>query len=1002
MRFRILDGFEVEHDGQVVGLGPGKPKLLLAVLVSRLNESVTVPELVDALWGEQPPASAVENLRSYVHRLRRQLGHDTLVREGVTYCLVAEPSTVDARQFEAGIAAADDAVGRGELEEARDRFRTALSGWKSRPFGALAEERALTAYVMRLEEFRLSALERSFEVELDLGAGAGITVELTVLTSENPYRERLHGQLMRALSGAGRKADALKVYRDLRETLVADLGIEPGGALTELQQAILRDQPAPARPPAELPPATSYFTGRSADLKRLDELAESGLVAVVGPPGVGKTALVVQWAHDAAAGFPDGSLFIDLHGFHRQRPMPTAEAVGHLLISLGVEARAVPARHEDAVALYRSMVSGRRLLVVLDNARSAEQVRDLLPGSPAAVAVVTSRNRLTGLVAGHGARSLTVPPLPPADAVELLGRFLDDTRVGAQPGAATDLVEACDRLPLAVCIAAANLAEDPRRDIATHLSDLRLDRFAALAVDGERDLRVAATFDLSYESLDQAEQRTFRILGVLPCHDFTPESVAAATAGTVDSARRRLRRLARAHLVEPRGADRYAPHDLLREYARGRAEPAEAEEATSLLYEYYLRRCDSAARAMYPQMIRLPYPEDRPRDAEPAAVPDLVEWLNAELANLVAVGLQPGSWHLADLLRGWFWGRGFGDQWLAVATAAATADDVRARTMAALSLGNYYQRRHDAPAAHAQYAETLRLSRDASWPEAEAVAESAIGSLAFIQGDFETAVDHLENSLDVTRRSGGRPAGDAYNLLAGAQFSLGRLAAAREYLLMNLTLAQQDGARTAEALTRGNLAMVLCQQGDAEGAVAEATESLRLARELDEPMLDTVARVSLATAAVDPQQARQHAEHAAEVSSTVGDVGGECQARNALAPAYLALGRTHDAISQYSAALRLAAQASDVYVEIDATTGLATAYLSQGDLPQAATTIERAVARARTAGYRVLLARALTVQSTINRRQNRSPEADAALQEAHQLRDETGCVLPSVVAAGGL
>ncbi|MBL7253325.1 AfsR/SARP family transcriptional regulator [Paractinoplanes lichenicola] len=998
MRFRILGGFEVEDEGRPLGLSPGKPRLLLAVLLSRLNEPVPVPELVDAVWGEQPPASAVENLRNYVHQLRRTLGRAAVVRQGVTYCLVAEPSTVDAGEFEAEIAAADEAAARGELEKARDLFRTALARWKGRPFGALADEPALATYGLRLEELRLSASERRFDVELELGAGSAIVVELTVLTSENPYRERLHGQLMRALSGSGRKADALKVFRELRDTLVTDLGIEPGAELTELQQAILRDQPADAAacPPAELPPAVACFTGRTTELKRLDELVSSAerpalpVVAVVGPPGVGKTALVVQWAHDAAPGFPDGALFIDLHGFHRERPMPAAEAVGHLLISLGVEARAVPAHYEDAVKLYRSMVSGRRILIVLDNARSTEQVRDLLPGSPSATAVVTSRNRLTGLVAGHGARLLTVPPLPPAEAVHLLGRFLDDTRVAQEPAAAAGLVEACDRLPLAVCIAAANLAEDGRRDIATHLSDLRLDRFAALEVDGERDLRVAATFDLSYESLDEAEQRTFRTLGVLPCHDFTPESVAAATGEPVDVAGRRLRRLARAHLVEARGAGRFAPHDLLREYARGCAEPAETEAAATGLYAYYLRRCDSAARAMYPQMIRLPYPAEHPRDPEPAPVGEVVAWLNAELHNLVAVALQPGAWHVADLLRGWFWGRGFGEQWQAVATAASAADDLPARTMATLSLGNYYQRQHDAPAAHVQYVETLRLSREAGWPEAEAVAESAIGSLAFMRGDFEKAVEHIERSLDVTRRTGGAPAGDAFNMLAGAHFSLGRLAAAHDYLRQTIALAEQGGARTAVALSRGNLALVLSQQGAADEAVAEATEALRLARELDEPLLETVARVSLATATSDPQQARRHAEQAAEVSSAAGDVGGECQARNALAPAYLALGRTDDAITQYEAAVRLAAQASDVYVEIDATTGLAAAHLSRGDLAPAAVAVDRAVERARAGGYRVLLARAFTVLSALHRRLGRPAEAELARQEADRLREETG------------
>lgn len=1026
LRFKILDGLTVEHEGQALDLGPPKTRLLLAVLLCRLGEPVTVSELVDALWNDQPPTSAGENLRGYVHQLRKTLGRALVIRRGATYSLVLEAHTLDANEFDARVAQADAMVARGDLDAARSLFHRAFALWHSRPFGVLCEEPSLAKYVVRLEGQRLAALERRYDVELKLGGPSDLVVDLTVLASEHPFRERLHGQLMLALNHSGRQADALKVYRDLRATLVRELGIEPGRELTELHEAILRNEPALSRPlvgasgprpPAELPQALRHFSGRSDELKRLDELATesdgpaSPVITVVGSPGVGKTALVVQWAHGMGARFPDGLIFVDLRGFGWERPMPPSEAIGHLLISLGVAATAVPPSFVDAVALYRSTIFGRRVLVVLDNARSAAQVRELLPGGATALAVVTSRNRLTGLIAGHGARSLALQPLTTADALGLLSRVLDDGRVGDEPAAAADLVEACDRLPLAVCITAANLAEDPARDIATHLAELRVDRLAALEVDGDRDFRLTAAFDQSYDSLDARERSAFRLLGALPCRDFTPSAIAAALDSTVEESKRQLGRLARAHLVEARGGGRYVPHDLLREYARGRAvtaDPDEVQAAFSRLCAYYLRLCDSAARLMYPQLLRLPYPPDAARDAEARPVAEAVAWLNEELGNLVAVclhasgaGSHPAGWQLADLLRGYFWGRGFADQWHAVATAAATAaaerGDLRAQAMAELSLGNYFQRRRETPEALARYAEVLRLSRVASWPEAEACGESAMGSLYFATGELERAVRHLGTSLAITRRIGAQPASDLYNLMAGAMFNLGRLDAAYEYLQAMLALFHDQGARTGEALARGNLALVLCLQGSLGDALEQATESLRMAEELDEPTLSTVARIAVASVgneAGDPGLARRHAERALELSVAVGDVGGECQAHHALGLAYRTLGRIPDAITRHEAALRLARQISDGYVEIESMTGLAAAYLALGEPERALASGGSAVARAREVGYRALLARALAVLSRVYRRMGKHADSDEAMREAIDLQSETGCRLP--------
>ena len=541
MWFQILGGLVVERDGRRLAVGPPKRRLLLAVLLCRPGDVVPIPDLAEALWRGEPPASAAGNLRYHMHQIRQLLGSDSIVRRGAAYGLMIEPTQVDAWRF-AGLAAEGEAaLGRGDLPATRRASREALALWRGAPFEGMADEPALASDVARWEELRLAVMERNFDAELGLGSGADLVAEVRAAVAEQPFRERFHGQLMHALYRAGRRAEALTAFRDARGLLVQELGIEPGPDLIVLHRAVLRDDPGLKTPPrvdlapgVQIPATPRHFGGRSEELGRLTELARpdaapaASLVVVVGPPGVGKTALVaVRWAHGAADRFPDGQLFLDLQGFHRDRPMRPMEAVAHLLVRLGVAAPDVPPQLADAVARYRSLLAGRRMLIVLDNVRSADQVVDLLAGTASTAVVATSRHGLPALVAGHGARQLELQSLGGVEAVRLLGRVLGDRRVAAEPEAATVLADACGRLPLALCISAAILADRPDRRIAEHLADLRRDGLAALDVDGDGRFGLTATFDLSCDALAEPDRRAFRLLGLIPGADFTPDAVAA-------------------------------------------------------------------------------------------------------------------------------------------------------------------------------------------------------------------------------------------------------------------------------------------------------------------------------------------------------------------------------------------------------------------------------------------------------------------------------------------
>ncbi|MGW3297206.1 BTAD domain-containing putative transcriptional regulator [Streptomyces xiamenensis] len=490
MEFVLLGSMEIRRKDGTEEVSGRLRRTLLGVLLARAGEAVPVDVLTGALWGEHLDERAGARLQLHVHRLRTVLGdRDRLSFGPDGYRLRTLPGEVDAERFETLTAEGIELAERDPLRAAAV-LREALGLWRGELFAGL-DVLLLGDWAHRLTERRLAAYEALYTAELASGAGAGggVVAELTALVREHPLRERLHGLLMTALYRSGRRVEALAVYREAREHLVAELGLEPGPELRELERRVLAGEPVgPGRraggpaplPPAQLPADVPRFTGREAELAALDRLLAGSQitgslpVVVAGTAGVGKTALAVHWAHRARARFPDGQLYVDLAGDGPDRPVPPGDALAGFLRALGPEGgTAMPRETAERAARFRTLLDGRRLLVVLDNAHSAEQVRPLLPGGPSCVVLVTSRNPLTGLAVREGAHRLSLERLPPADA-RVLVRALLGTRALAEPRAVDTLIERCARLPLALRIAAELARSQPTRtltELAGELAD---------------------------------------------------------------------------------------------------------------------------------------------------------------------------------------------------------------------------------------------------------------------------------------------------------------------------------------------------------------------------------------------------------------------------------------------------------------------------------------------------------------------------------------------------
>jgi tetratricopeptide (TPR) repeat protein/transcriptional regulator with XRE-family HTH domain len=741
--------------------------------------------------------------------------------------------------------------------------------------------------------------------------------------------------------------------------------------------------------PRQLPADPSTFIGRAAQLGQLDALLPGGanraadqgadqgagraavvISAIRGTAGVGKTALAVHWGHRSAHQFPDGQLYVDLRGFSGATPLTPLEALARLMQSLGVPADQVPGDVDRAAALYRSVVAGRRILLVLDNAASADQVRPLLPGSGAAAVLVTSRDQLRGLIARDGARGLSLDVLSLPEAVALLGDLLGaggrDGADGADGAAVAELAERCGRLPLALRIAAANLVSRPHLPIEEYIALLRGDdRLAALSVTGDPGGAVLASFDLSYRGLPAPARRMFRLLSVVPGPDVTVETAAAVAGAGADEARRLLDLLAGAHLVEEHRYGRYTCHDLLRGYAdrcaRRDEVPSERDAATRRYYDFAMSAVDAAARLLYPEKARLtvewtPPAGQRPRwtpraGRQPAAGyrfddPQRASaWLADELPGLVAavvraqeVGPRPMAWLLADALRGYFWLNRSVVDWLAVGRAALAAAQAGGEPVAEAAAWLSLADAHQAGGGYRRAAQLYRRARQAGGAagHAEEIQSAALNNLGWLHlrwGRLTDAADCYEQALAFNRRTG-FVAGEAVQLgnLGSVHHAMGRLDEAAELCGAALALLRRLGLpRSMEASLLCELGEISHRRGRLDQAHRQLTEAGRLHRSVGDRAGE--AETWLRMAAVDRDAGRPSTEvvgAALSAARQLRDSQLEAVALNILGSIEVRLGRHRQAVEHHRQAYETARDAELKQPEAEALVGLAWAYLHLG------------------------------------------------------------------------
>jgi tetratricopeptide (TPR) repeat protein len=774
----------------------------------------------------------------------------------------------------------------------------------------------------------------------------------------------------------------------------------------------------------------------------------AALVLISGTAGVGKTALAVRWAHRAADRFPDGQVYANLHGYARAVPVRPIEALSRFLRALGVPAERVPDDVDEAAALYRSVLADRRVLVVLDNVATPDQVRPLLPGGPGSGVLVTSRDRLSGLVALDGARRVGLDVLAPDEAAELIARVVGDDRVAAAPQAVAELAELCGYLPLALRVAATTLLDRPDGTIAELVTTLRTtDRLSMLAVEGDEDAAVRAAFDLSYATLPAPARRLFRLLGSCPAEDFTGATAAALAGVEVRATAPLLDRLAGAHLVERPHPGRFAFHDLIRLYAaeRCRAEdPPDARAAADArLLAWYVRTSRAAAAQFNPFLLRLP------TTSAPAGGPSLAfdssgaagAWLDDERHNLVAVARYAGgaglvaAAELSDALRGYFRQRRHSLDWLAVAqagvAAATSVGDPVTAAAARISLADANSCAGDVDEAAVHFGAAADLSRTAGWSRGEAVALAGRGGTRESAGRSDEAVDLYAGALAINRSIGwvrgqaqnvsamglaylslGRPgraatclteavdlsrqvddrSSEAYalNRLGLAYHAMGRLAAAVTCFEEALAIARATGDHVAEAATLDSRAAVRRDLGEYEAALADAHAAVGLTEETAQHSSFAFVRNTLATIELcvgDAARARDLHAEAADLARRGGSRPGECEAQIGLSAAHRALGRYDEAAAHAELALGLA---GDPVSRAAALTVRGDACLPVGRISAAADAALLAVAAARESGQRLGEARALVLLGRARATQGQNDQAVLHWRAACEIFSEAG------------
>ncbi|UGY91994.1 AfsR/SARP family transcriptional regulator [Streptomyces gobiensis] len=905
LRFAVLGPVRAWHDSEPLNTGSPQQKALLAALLLRGGHTATAQELVDGLWGDEPPQQALAALRTYASRLRKVLGAQALISESGGYAIRTGPGAeLDADTAAQFAADAEKAASTGDRCRARELYNKALALWDGEPLAQVPGPYA-EAQRVRLTEWRLSLLEHRLDLDLQVGSHAEAVSELTALTAAHPLRERLRELLMLALYRSGRQAEALAVYADTRRLLADELGVDPCPELAELHQRILQADEAltspseePAAPstfirPHQLPATVPDFTGRAAFVAELsDQLATAearimAVSAVAGIGGVGKTTLAIHVAHAARDHFPDGQLYVDLQGASATPAEPEA-VLGAFLRALGTADSAIPDSVQERAALYRSLLAGRRILTLLDNARDAAQVRPLLPGTEGCAALITSRARMVDLA---GAHLVDLDVMSPDEAMTLFTKIVGAERVNSEREAAMDVVGACGFLPLAIRIAAARLAA--RRTwtvsvLATKLADerRRLDELQA------GDLAVKATFELGYGQLDPEQARAFRLLGLADGPDISLHAAAAMLNRAPETTEDLLESLVDTSLLESAAPGRYRYHDLVRLYARACAHsdeqpPSERDAALSRLLDFYL--------ATAAHVLAMNRPGDRtvdhlcPTEHDGLAFESQdasLDWLFGEADCLLACVRQSadaGAVRLAtDLL---FAAKDLADSGvhslrheqsaIAVRDAAERAGDPRAEARARNMLTHAHTLAGRFPQADTEAQHAMLLALAADDPLSGSYVPNDRGIIATYQNRYRDAEAYLYQAIDAFRTDGSRP-GEASALcnLSRVHSALGQHESAIEFAERGVAIYSDLGIALRLGNARYTLGCALTHAGRTAEGLRQLTQALGIFHDSRQTRWEGVVHFRIAEAHMMEGRASLAASHA-EQAIALRLIGGE-------------------------------------------------------------------------------------------------------------------------------
>ncbi|TPQ19462.1 AfsR/SARP family transcriptional regulator [Streptomyces sporangiiformans] len=909
LTFAVLGPIRAQRAGADLALGSPQERALLALLLVRAGQPVSVSEIVNVLWGPRPPHSAVNVIRRHVGSLRRlvepglpaRAAGRWLIRDAGGYRWAADSDSLDLLRFRRlrheARRAADESPAR-----AVELLTQALSLWKGTVASGLPPEIRERAGFASVDREHLAAVQEAADAALRAGVPGAVLPELREATARNPLDEPLLARLIRVLAATGRRPEALSTYQAACSRLAEELGMDPGAELREAHDAVLEDAPATGAgsagtasdtptpptasatpPPAQLPHDLPTFTGRRTELDAALALltghdgrpAETVVIsAIAGMAGIGKTTLAVHWAHRVAERFPDGQLYVNLRGYDPSGAVMSAgEAVRLFLDALGVPPERVPHGVDAQAALYRSLLARRRFLVLLDNARDTDQVRPLLPGTPGCLTIVTSRNQLSGLVCAHGAHALTLRPLDAEQARVFLARRLGAQRLEGESGAVAEITALCAGLPLALACVAARAAAHPHFPLSAIAAELRathgsLDAFSRT----DASANVSAVFSWSSGALSTGVARLFRLLALHPGPDFSVPAAAALAGLPVREARQLLSELAEVHLIGEHSPGRYAFHDLLRAHAaelvHAQHPEAEREAATDRLYAYYLHTAHAADLLLTPHADSLP-PEQLPAGvaAEPLADDQqALTWLTAEYPAL-----------------------------LTLIDAAAHSGRDRLACLLTWSLEPFFDRRghwHDYAAAHRTALESALRLADPAW---EARGLRGLG------------------------RAEGR---------------LGLYDQSRPRLGRALELFTELGDDIGRANTHRSLGWECDQQGDLPGALRHNQQALELFRDGDHRAAQASVLNAVGWYHALLGQYRQSLSHCSEALAMLRDLGdryGQAATWHSIAYAQQHLGRHPQALLGYRNGLALCQELGVPYMEASTLVDLGDTHLTLGD-----------------------------------------------------------------------